>query len=104
MAANPNVTAKLSGLVTEAGPDWSPDELRPFVEVAIEEFGAERLMFGSDWPVCLLRSDYAGVCRALTAALPPLSARERHEILAGTAVRTYRLAPRVAHLVPAQPA
>ncbi|SCF47194.1 L-fuconolactonase [Micromonospora matsumotoense] len=104
LAANPNVTAKLSGLVTEAGPDWSPDDLRPFVEVAIAEFGAERLMFGSDWPVCLLRSDYPGVLRALTAALPPLSARERHEILAGTAVRTYRLAPRVAHLVPAQPA
>ncbi|MEV6801145.1 amidohydrolase family protein [Micromonospora rifamycinica] len=99
-AANPNVTAKLSGLVTEAGPGWSAEELRPFVEVAVEEFGADRLMFGSDWPVCLLRSDYAGVLRALTAALPPLPDRDRHEILAGTAVRTYDLARR---LLPTQP-
>ncbi|MEU8023592.1 MULTISPECIES: amidohydrolase family protein [Micromonospora] len=101
LAACPNVTAKLSGLVTEAGPDWTPDDLRPFVEVAVEEFGPQRLMFGSDWPVCLLRSDYAGVARALAAALPPLSAAERHEILAGTAVRAYDLARRVAQLPPA---
>ncbi|TDC64293.1 amidohydrolase [Micromonospora sp. KC207] len=104
LAANPNVTGKLSGLVTEAGPDWSPDELRPFVEAAIEEFGPERLMFGSDWPVCLLRSDYPGVRRALTAALPPLSAQDRHEIFAGTAVRAYDLARRVEQLAPAPPA
>lgn len=100
LAANPNVTAKLSGLVTEAGPTWSPEDLRPFVEVAVAEFGADRLMFGSDWPVCLLRSDYAGVCRALTAALPPLSERDRQDIFAGTAVRTYDLARRVAPLPP----
>ncbi|WFE93413.1 amidohydrolase family protein [Micromonospora sp. WMMD987] len=99
-AANPNVTAKLSGLVTEAGPDWSAEQLRPFVEVAVREFGADRLMFGSDWPVCLLRSDYAGVLGALTAALPPLSDRDRADILAGTAVRTYDLARR---LLPTRP-
>ncbi|MGW0506875.1 amidohydrolase family protein [Micromonospora sp. NPDC003241] len=91
LAANPNVTAKLSGLVTEARPDWSPADLSPFVAVAIAEFGADRLMFGSDWPVCLLRSDYPGVRRALEAALPPLSARDRQEVFAGTAVRTYGL-------------
>lgn len=60
LAASPNVTGKLSGLVTEAAPDWTPDDLRPFVEVAVQEFGPDRLMFGSDWPVCLLRSDYLG--------------------------------------------
>ncbi|MEV2237298.1 amidohydrolase family protein [Micromonospora sp. NPDC049891] len=91
LAANPNVTGKLSGLVTEAAPEWSPDDLRPFVEVAVEEFGPDRLMFGSDWPVCLLRSGYPGVRRALEAALPPLTARERHEIFAGTALRAYEL-------------
>ncbi|GGM10699.1 MULTISPECIES: amidohydrolase family protein [Micromonospora] len=91
LAANPNVTGKLSGLVTEARPDWTPADLRPFVEVAVEEFGAHRLMFGSDWPVCLLRSDYPGVLRTLTAALPALPAEQRHEIFAGTAVRTYQL-------------
>ncbi|WP_420117078.1 amidohydrolase family protein [Micromonospora sp.] len=104
LAANPNVTAKLSGLVTEAAPTWTPDDLRPFVAVAVAEFGAQRLMFGSDWPVCLLRSDYPGVLRALTAALPPLSDREHREILAGTAVRTYGLADRVGAAPPAGPA
>ncbi|TCC00466.1 amidohydrolase [Micromonospora zingiberis] len=103
LAANPNVTAKLSGLVTEAGPGWSPEDLRPFVEVAVEQFGPERLMFGSDWPVCLLRSDYSGVRRALEAALPPLTTPERYEIFAGTAVRTYELAGRVARLAPTGP-
>ncbi|WP_433532925.1 amidohydrolase family protein [Micromonospora sp. CA-263727] len=98
LAANSNVTAKLSGLVTEAGPDWSAADLGPFVQVAIEEFGPDRLMFGSDWPVCLLRSDYPGVRRALEAALPPLPARQRHEIFAGSAVRAYDLARRVEQL------
>ncbi|KXK63850.1 amidohydrolase [Micromonospora rosaria] len=95
LAANPNVTGKLSGLVTEARPDWSVDDLRPFVAVAVEEFGADRLMFGSDWPVCLLRSDYPGVRRVLTAALPPLTPPERAAVFAGTAIRTYDLARRV---------
>ncbi|WBB76048.1 amidohydrolase family protein [Micromonospora sp. WMMD1128] len=91
LAANANVTAKLSGLVTEATPGWAPADLAPFVDVAVDEFGPDRLMFGSDWPVCLLRSDYPGVRRALESALPPLPTRHRQEIFAGTAVRTYRL-------------
>jgi L-fuconolactonase len=92
LAARPNVTAKLSGLVTEAAPEWSPADLRPFVETAVREFGAQRLMFGSDWPVCLLRSSYPGVRRALLAALPVLTPAERAEVFAGTAVRAYGLA------------
>ncbi|MFG2062260.1 amidohydrolase family protein [Micromonospora sp. NPDC048871] len=103
LAAHPNVTAKLSGLVTEAAPDWSPADLRPFVEVAVTQFGPQRLMFGSDWPVCLLRADYPGVLRALQAALPPLADRQRYEIFAGTALRTYDLAGR-RDPVPAGPA
>lgn len=91
LAANPNVTGKLSGLVTEAAPRWSPADLAPFVEVAVDEFGPGRLMFGSDWPVCLLRSDYPGVRRALEQALPPLPTPHLREIFAGTAVRTYGL-------------
>ncbi|MDG9675969.1 amidohydrolase family protein [Micromonospora sp. DH14] len=100
LAANPNVTAKLSGLITEAGPGWSADDLRPFVEVAVAQFGPDRLMFGSDWPVCLLRSDYPGVRQALETALPPLSAAERQDIFAATAVRTYGLAERAGRLMP----
>ncbi|WDZ82916.1 amidohydrolase family protein [Micromonospora cathayae] len=95
LAANPNVTAKLSGLVTEAGPGWTPDALRPFVAAAVEEFGAGRLMFGSDWPVCLLVADYRAVRAALAECLPALSGPERRDIFAGTAIRAYRLAGRV---------
>lgn len=92
LAANANVTCKLSGMVTEAGPGWTPGDLRPFVAVAVEEFGPRRLMFGSDWPVCLLVADYGGVLAALREALPPLPDRDLDEIFAGTAVRTYGLA------------
>jgi L-fuconolactonase len=96
LAANANVTGKLSGMVTEAGSAWTPDVLRPFVAVAVEEFGAERLMFGSDWPVCLLAADYGEVYAAAVAALPPLSQSQLSDIFAGTAIRTYGLAGRVA--------
>lgn len=95
LAANPNVTCKLSGMVTEAGPGWSAEALRPFIAAATELFGPERLMFGSDWPVCLLVADYRGVLAALQDALAPLTRRERDEIFAGTAVRTYGLADRL---------
>jgi L-fuconolactonase len=93
LAARPNVTAKLSGLVTEADwTRWTVADLRPFVATAVERFGPERLMFGSDWPVCLLAAGYGTVRDALVEALPPLSAGERADVLGGTAVRTYRLA------------
>lgn len=91
LAAQPNVTAKLSGLVTEAAPDWIPADLRPYVETAVEAFGPERLMFGSDWPVCLLASTYAGVRDALDECLGPLSAPELAAIRSGTARRVYGL-------------
>jgi L-fuconolactonase len=92
LAAAPTVTAKLSGLVTEADwRSWTADDLRPYVETAVDLFGPERLMFGSDWPVCLLASSYRGVKEALSAALPALTAAERAEIFGGTAARAYRL-------------
>jgi L-fuconolactonase len=92
LAARPNVTCKLSGMVTEAGAQWTVQDLRPFVAAAVAAFGADRLMFGSDWPVCLLVADYAGVLDALRQALPPLDADELAAVFGGTAVRTYRLA------------
>jgi L-fuconolactonase len=94
LAAHPNVTAKLSGLVTEADRRaWTVRDLAPFVAVAVEAFGADRLMFGSDWPVCLLAASYDRVRQALADALPPLSATERAEVFGGTALRTYDLQP-----------
>jgi L-fuconolactonase len=97
LAACANTTAKLSGLVTEADVrHWTPEDLRPFVETAIELFGPERLMFGSDWPVCLVAAPYAEVLDALRASLPPLSPGELDEVFGGTAQRVYRLPERQA--------
>ena len=87
VAACTNVVAKLSGLVTEAGPEWTVDDLRPYVETALELFGPERLMFGSDWPVCELVATYEDVVAALTGILGGRPA----EIFGGTAVRVYGL-------------
>ena len=80
---------KLSGLVTEAGRAWSVASLRPFVDALLEAFGAERLMWGSDWPVLNEASDYAGWLRAADALTESLSARERDAVFGGTAASFY---------------
>lgn len=94
LAAEPNVVAKLSGLVTEAGPDWTVASLRPYVDLALEAFGPRRLMFGSDWPVCLLATGYSAWVEAADELIADLTPGERDEIFAGTAVRTYGLSPK----------
>jgi len=92
LAELPNVYAKLSGLVTEADWNtWRPSDLFPFIDAALELFGPQRLMFGSDWPVCLLAASYERVLAAVSENLATLSAAERDEIFAGTAIRAYRL-------------
>jgi L-fuconolactonase len=92
LAAHPNVTAKLSGLVTEARWDaWRPDDLRPAVDHALDVFGPERLMFGSDWPVCLLASDYGEWLATLGDLLAGLRPDEAAAVWAGTARRVYQL-------------
>ncbi|MFD9562908.1 amidohydrolase family protein [Streptomyces sp. NPDC059994] len=94
LAALPNTVCKLSGLVTEAGPDWSAAGLRPYADTVLEAFGPARLMFGSDWPVCLLAASYGevlDVARLLTEDLGP---HERAQVLGGTADRVYGLSGR----------
>jgi L-fuconolactonase len=87
-----NVNCKLSGLVTEADwAAWTPDQLAPYVRRAVGWFGPERCMFGSDWPVCLLASDYRGVLDALLYALENVDDGSRAAILGETARRFYRL-------------
>jgi L-fuconolactonase len=91
LAARPNTACKLSGLVTEAPPGAGPEQFAPVADVVLSAFGADRVMFGSDWPVCLLAGDYAGVmalARSLTAGL---SAAERAAVFGATAARAYRL-------------
>lgn len=94
LAAEPNVTAKLSGLITEAvWDDWDGAALRPYVDVALDAFGPGRLMFGTDWPVCLLAGTPARWAETALTLLTDagVPAAERDEILRGTATRVYRL-------------
>jgi L-fuconolactonase len=94
-----NVACKLSGLVTEADHDaWKLDDLRPFAEHALTCFGSERLLFGSDWPVCLLAAPYAHVVDAARELLAGLSADERRAVLHDNAVRIYALATAGVHV------
>jgi L-fuconolactonase len=88
----PNIYCKLSGMVTEADwQEWSPQDFRPYVQVALEAFGPGRLMFGSDWPVSTLCASYQQVVQALRDALGPISEDERALIFGGTAERFYGL-------------
>ena len=92
LAAQPNVAVKLSGMVTEADwATWTPRDLRPFVGDVVGWFGVGRLMFGSDWPVCLLAGSYHAVLGGLIEALPALSPGELDQVLGLNALRTYQL-------------
>ena len=92
LAAEPNVAVKLSGMVTEADwAAWSPSDLRPFVGQVAEWFGVRRLMFGSDWPVCLLAGSYHAVLGGLFEALPAMSPAELDQVLGTNALRIYQL-------------
>lgn len=93
LAREPNVWCKLSGMITEADwRTWQPADLRPYVDYVIERFGAGRVMFGSDWPVCLLAGSYAQVVDALADCVGGLSAPEQAAIFGENAARFYRLA------------
>ena len=92
MAAIPNVCAKLSGLVTEA--DWSRwtiEDLHRYVNAAIDAFGPDRLMFGSDWPVCTLAARYGEVIDIIQTAIDGRPQTEQDSILGGTARRFWSL-------------
>ena len=79
-------------MVTEANwKEWSPDDLAPYIETTIEAFGADRLMFGSDWPVCRLAAEYPQVRSLIEPYLATLSATERAAIEGENAARFYRL-------------
>ena len=88
----PNVYCKLSGMVTEADwENWKPEHLKPYVDVALENFGPERCMFGSDWPVCQLAATYAETFDALTHCIGGLSKDEKAHVLGQTAIKFYKL-------------
>ncbi|WP_369032192.1 amidohydrolase family protein [Streptomyces adonidis] len=92
LAALPNTAGKLSGLVTEADPTaWTLDDLRPYAETALGAFGPDRLMFGSDWPVCTLVASYGQVLSLAQELTASLDAGEREQVFAGTTSRVYGL-------------
>ncbi len=92
LAAAANVSCKLSGLVTEAGPGWEPAQITPYANRLLDCFGPGRLMFGSDWPVCTLAAGYPDVLRlAVTVLAGRLSPAELTGVLAGNAAHCYRL-------------
>ena len=94
LARRPNVSCKVSGLVTEADwNEWTPGHLMPYVRHAVDAFGPGRLLFGSDWPVCLLAASYAEVVQAAAETLERagLDETEREAVFGANALRTYRL-------------
>ena len=92
VAAYPNIFCKLSGLVTEADHEsWRTEDLRPYVDCVLECFGPERLMFGSDWPVCLLAGSYSQVFESVQELLTDLNAVERSRVFGENAADFYRL-------------
>ena len=92
LAALPNVAVKLSGLVTEADhATWTVDQLRPYARTLLDAFGADRVMFGSDWPVCLLAGSYDDVIAAAEVLTGRLDATEQAAVFGRTAERWYRI-------------
>ncbi|GAA2915291.1 amidohydrolase family protein [Streptomyces mexicanus] len=92
LAALPHTVGKLSGLVTEADPaGWTPADLRPYADVALDAFGPDRLMFGSDWPVCTLAASYEEVLHTARTLTDRLTATECEQVFTETARRVYGL-------------
>jgi L-fuconolactonase len=89
IASETNAYCKLSGLVTEAAADWTPDDLKPFMTHLIACFGAERLIWGSDWPVLNLAGDYAGWHALVGEFLSGMTGEDRDKIMGGNAARFY---------------
>jgi L-fuconolactonase len=95
LAEFPNVVCKVSGLVTEADwQHWTPEQIVPFLDVAFEAFGPDRLMIGSDWPVCLVAASYARTIEVVKTYLHRLKPEGREAVLGGNAQQFWRLKPR----------
>ena len=94
LADAPQVRCKVSGLITEADRQrWTIDDIRPVWDVLLSSFGPGRLMFGSDWPVCVLAGGWNRWAATVEELLDDCSASETESILAGTATSFYRLTP-----------
>ena len=92
LAKRENVFCKISGMVTEADfKQWTPNQLQPYADEILDSFGAERVMFGSDWPVCLVASEYDQWLNTVNSFIKQLSKNEQELIMGGNARRVYGL-------------
>lgn len=91
LASHANVCCKVSGLVTEASNAWDYADLLPYLDATAEAFGAGRLMFGSDWPVCLVAAEYEQVQDVVQRFAERLTSAERAAVFGGTAATAYQL-------------
>jgi len=92
LSSFPNVFAKVSGLVTEAGwQSWKPEDIRPYLDVAFECFGPSRLMIGSDWPVCTVAASYTEAVNLVKNYLETYATEDREAVLGGNAAEFWRL-------------
>jgi len=88
----PDVWCKLSGMITRANPkNWKPADLKPYVELVVSQFGYDRLIFGSDWPICNLAGSYLQVVDALRIVLGSINKEEAAQVWGGSAQRFYQL-------------
>ena len=95
LATFPLVSCKLSGLVTEANwLRWTPDEIRPYLDIAFDCFGAHRLLAGSDWPVCTVAADYQRTMSLVEDYMTQRPAHERSAVMGENAARLWRLRAR----------
>ena len=92
IATHPNVYCKISGLVTEADPDnWKMEDFKSYIDFVLENFGIDRVMFGSDWPVCLLGADYKEVCDIVEENTTHLTEEEKTKLWGGNAAKFYNI-------------
>lgn len=92
LAKRENVSCKISGMVTEADyHNWTPKQLQPYFDVVLEAFGPDRLLFGSDWPVCLVATSYNAWLKLVKNNLKAFSQKEQEKIMGGNAMKIYNL-------------
>jgi L-fuconolactonase len=93
MAKTGRVSAKFAGLANEAGPHWSPAAIQPVVDFLLDALGPTSLLFGSDWPVCLMVASFDEVLALTRECFRGLEPSELRDVLGGNARRVYGLAP-----------
>ena len=92
IAKHQNVYCKISGMITEADyKTWTPEQVHPYMKLVLESFGASRVMYGSDWPVCLVAGNYSMVKSLVTDFITDLSQEQQNAIMGGNAVKFYNL-------------